>query len=110
MGEKSIKSDIIAAIRAIPPGSVRSYGQVAALAGYPGRARAVARVLSESSDAGLPWHRVLRASGHFAFAPDSPLFAEQTQRLRAEGVVVKQGRVSMPDTTPDLDALLWAPH
>lgn len=110
MGEKNIKSDILAAILAIPRGSVRSYGQVAASAGYPGRARAVARILSESSDPSLPWHRVLRASGRFAFPADSPLFAEQTRRLRAEGVVVKQGRVVMPDPAPDLDALLWAPH
>ena len=109
MGEKNIKPAIITAIRAIPAGSVRSYGQVAALAGYPGRARAVARILSESSDPSLPWHRVLRASGHFAFPPDSPLFAEQTRRLRAEGVVVKQGKVALPDLPLDLDALLWAP-
>lgn len=109
MGEKIIKQKIIDGIRAIPHGAVYSYGQVAMLAGYPGRARLVARILSESSLLDLPWHRVLRASGQIAFPPDSAMFAEQTRRLCAEGVVVRQGRVKMPSAAMDLDALLWAP-
>lgn len=108
MGEKNIKQAIIRRIRAIPSGTVMAYGDVAAAAGFPGRARLVARILSES-DGDLPWHRVLRASGQIAFPPDSPLFAEQTQRLRAEGVRVENGRVKLRRSGPDLDALLWAP-
>lgn len=109
MGEKIIKLKIIEAIRSIPAGTVSTYGRVAAKAGYAGRARLVARILSESVHPDLPWHRVLRASGQIAFPPDSPMFTEQSQRLRAEGVVVKQGRVKMPKASMDLDALLWAP-
>lgn len=108
MGEKNIKQAIIRRIRAIPSGTVMAYGDVAAAAGFPGRARLVARILSESDD-GLPWHRVLRASGQIAFPPDSLLYAEQTQRLRAEGVPVENGRVKLQRSAPDLDALLWAP-
>ncbi len=37
---------ILAAVQAIGPGQVRSYAQVAAAAGLPGRARQVARVLA----------------------------------------------------------------
>ncbi len=107
MGEKNIKQAIIRRIRAIPRGTVMAYGDVAAAAGFPGRARLVARILSES-DGDLPWHRVLRASGQIAFPPDSPLFAEQMQRLRAEGVRVENGRVKLQLGAPDLDALLWA--
>jgi methylated-DNA-protein-cysteine methyltransferase-like protein len=109
MSEKSIKQAIITAIHAIPTGSASSYGAVARAAGYPGRARLVARVLSESEDAGLPWHRVLRASGQIAFPVGSPMFLEQERRLRAEGVQVEAGRVKMPKRGLDLDALLWAP-
>ena len=109
MGEKIIKQKILSAIRAIPYGAVHSYGQVAMLAGYPGRARLVARILSESGQPDLPWHRVLRASGQIAFPPDSAMFVEQCQRLRAEGVLVKQGWVKMPTAPMDLDTLLWAP-
>ena len=41
----------------------------------------------------LPWHRVLGAGGRIVFPPASRHFKEQARRLRAEGVVVKDGRV-----------------
>ena len=98
------------AIRAIPAGSVAGYGAIARRAGLPGRARLVARTLSNNDDPTLPWHRVLRSDGRIAFPADSAGFAEQTQRLRAEGVIVESGRVrSMPRADGDLDALVWAP-
>ena len=109
MGKNCINQEILDAIRRIPYGTVSSYGEVAALAGLPGRARLVARVLSESADAGLPWHRVLRSSGQIAFPPGSEKFLEQTGRLRSEGVEVKQGRVKRDKKPLDMDALLWAP-
>jgi methylated-DNA-protein-cysteine methyltransferase related protein len=108
MSEKNIKQAIIAAIRAIPPGTVTSYGALANAAGFPGRARLVARILSDGDTPGLPWHRVLRASGQIAFPPDSAAFAEQAQRLRAEGVAVTGGRVKLRKSELDLDALLWS--
>jgi len=109
MGEKIIKLKIIEAIHAVPHGTVSSYGQVAAMAGYPGRARLVARILSESGHPDLPWHRILRASGQIAFPAGSAMFTEQSQRLRAEGVAVRHGRVKMPKAETDLDVLLWSP-
>jgi methylated-DNA-protein-cysteine methyltransferase-like protein len=101
---------IHAVIRALPAGSVCSYGAVAVKAGFPGRARLVACILSESEDAGLPWHRVLRASGQIAFPEGSPMFLEQSRRLRAEGVPVEAGRVKISKRGLDLDTLLWAPE
>ena len=102
---------ILAAIRRIPAGEVRGYGEVAREAGFPRGARLVARVLSENTDPGLPWHRVLRSDGRIAMPPDSAGFAEQAARLRAEGVVVENGRVLRVRGTAaeTLDALLWAP-
>lgn len=102
---------ILTAIRAIPAGEVRGYGEVARSAGFPRGARLVARVLAENADPDLPWHRVLRSDGRIALPPDSAGFAEQAARLRAEGVVVENGRVrSMRRAgADDLDALLWAP-
>ena len=41
---------IYAAIAAIPPGRVASYGAIAARAGLPGRARLVGRLLGEVPD------------------------------------------------------------
>lgn len=105
---------ILAAIRAVPRGQVAGYGMIARRAGLPGRARLVARVLCQNDDRKLPWHRILRSDGRIAFPPDSPGFAEQSQRLRAEGVDVRNGRVRMPagDLIEEggLDAELWSPR
>ncbi len=102
---------ILAVIRRIPAGEVRGYGEVAREAGFPRGARLVARVLSENDDPALPWHRVLRSDGRIAMPADSQGFAEQSARLRAEGVIVENGRVSKvrKSAIETLDALLWAP-
>jgi methylated-DNA-protein-cysteine methyltransferase-like protein len=107
MPELSAAERILAAIRAIPRGQVAGYRHVAQRAGLPGRARMVARILGQNDDAGLPWHRVLRSDGRIAFPEGSQGYREQSQRLRAEGVVVTNGRVRMPAKERDLDAELW---
>jgi methylated-DNA-protein-cysteine methyltransferase-like protein len=78
---------IAAVLDALAPGEVVSYGEVAEMAGRPGAARAVGRFLADSG--GHPWWRVVNASGRLA--PGSE--AEQAERLRAEGVEVRNGRV-----------------
>ena len=77
-----------AAVRAIPVGETSTYGEVAAAAGIPGRARLVGRILAEDGH-DLPWHRVVRANGRFA----PHLATEQAARLRVEGVLATDGRV-----------------
>jgi methylated-DNA-protein-cysteine methyltransferase-like protein len=76
-----------AVVRAVPPGHVVSYGEVAAEVGRPGAARAVGTVLRRSE--GLPWWRVVAATGRV----NPHAVAEATRRLRAEGVEVRDGRV-----------------
>lgn len=101
------------AIASIPRGRVASYGEIAARAGLPGRARLVGTVLRLADDeAGLPWHRVLRADGRLAFAPRSRSFNEQKRRLAAEGVALAGARVDLRrfGWQRDVDAELWAPR
>lgn len=101
---------IYAAIAAIPPGRVASYGAIAARAGLPGRARLVGKLLGETpADWELPWHRVLRASGQIALPVGSRGFREQSRLLRAEGVEVNSGRVALSrfGLDGDLDHALW---
>jgi methylated-DNA-protein-cysteine methyltransferase-like protein len=87
--------DIWAVVGAIPRGAVSTYGAVARAAGLPGRARLAGRALRElPKDMKLPWHRVVGAGGKIVFPPTSLNHREQARRLRAEGVVVKAGRVS----------------
>lgn len=101
---------LLAAVRAIPKGEVAGYGEVARRAGLPGRARLVARLLSQNDDAGLPWHRVLRSDGRIAFPEDSEGYKQQCARLRAEGVVVESGRVRGLRAAATMDDLIWGPH
>jgi methylated-DNA-protein-cysteine methyltransferase related protein len=49
---------ILARVRAIPPGFVRTYGDI-----DPGAPRLVGHVLATVHDDDVPWHRVVRADG-----------------------------------------------
>ncbi len=87
----AMRIDIERVIRAIPRGKVSTYGGVARMAGYPGAARMVARILRRGF--GLPWQRVLGAGGQIKLTGDSAI--EQRLRLEAEGVVFRGKRVDM---------------
>jgi methylated-DNA-protein-cysteine methyltransferase-like protein len=76
--------EIISALR---PGEVATYGEVAEEAGHPGAARAVGNILAGSE--GLPWWRVVAASGRLVPGHEH----EQGRRLRAEGVAIERGKV-----------------
>lgn len=99
-------------VRAIPHGRVMAYGEVAARAGLPGRARFVARVLATTTERGLPWHRVVGSGGRLALAAESEAGARQRHRLAAEGLVIRGSRVVVVAVgePPDLDVALWGPR
>ena len=108
MDALSAAERILVAIRAIPRGETAAYGVVAQRAGLPGRARMVARLLSQNDDPALPWHRVLRSDGRSAFPPGTPHHQEQLRRLRLEGVAVDaNGRVRIATHAKSLDEEIW---
>ncbi len=80
-------------IRKLREGEVATYGEVAEEAGFPGAARAVGNVLAREK--GLPWWRVVSATGRLAPGHES----EQAHRLRREGVTVTDGRVRRGPTS-----------
>jgi O-6-methylguanine DNA methyltransferase len=51
------------AVRQIPKGETRTYGQVAAAVGRPGAARAVGTIMKGNFDPSVPCHRVIRSDG-----------------------------------------------
>jgi methylated-DNA-protein-cysteine methyltransferase-like protein len=59
----------------------------------------------------VPWHRVIRSSGHIAFPAGSRGWRRPKKQLQEEGVTVTKGRVDMRvyRWQPDLDELLWKP-
>ena len=73
------------AVRAIPVGKVATYGQLAILAGKPGRARHAGSALRYAPE-GLPCHRVVNSTGR-----TTPGWAEQPGLLRREGVAFRPG-------------------
>ena len=90
-------------IKSIPSGKVSTYGRIAALAGKPGGARQVSRLLhSMSAKHELPWHRVINAQGKISLKP-SNAFELQRALLESEGV-----EFSLKGTV-DLDIYLWKP-
>ncbi|MBC6440123.1 MAG: MGMT family protein [Rhodospirillales bacterium] len=87
-----------AVIRAIPPGSVMTYGDVAKTAGYLRRARRVGYALSSCNDPGVPWWRVVNAQGMISKgggrAPESA--DRQRDLLEAEDVPIDpEGRIDL---------------
>lgn len=95
VGTEAARAAILEVIARIPFGHVASYGQVAWLAGLPGRARLVGRVLAGPIDPEqTPWHRVINAQGEIALPKFSPAHREQKRRLRAEGIKFEREHVS----------------
>jgi methylated-DNA-protein-cysteine methyltransferase-like protein len=77
-------------VRSIPAGAVAAYSGVAEAAGRPGAARAVGAVMARSD--GLPWHRVVTVAGRLVPGHEP----EHAERLRSEGVRVRDGHVAAP--------------
>lgn len=75
---------VLARVRAIPPGFVRTYGDVS-----PGAPRFAGTALGMAEDGEVPWHRVVRADGSLAKG------ARQRALLEAEGVPFSGERVAM---------------
>jgi methylated-DNA-protein-cysteine methyltransferase-like protein len=95
---------ILVVIRRIPHGRVATYGQVAALAGYPGHARQVGYALHDLPDGtDVPWQRVINARGEVSPRAAPGRDGYQQHLLEEEGVVFDAaGRV-------DLRRFRWEP-
>lgn len=85
-------------VRAIPPGRVATYGQVAGLAGLPGQARLVGYAMAAlDADSDVPWHRVINARGEISLPAGGHPARAQRALLEFEGVVFEGGRVALKD-------------
>jgi len=70
---------------------VTTYGDLAALAGRPGAARAVGNIMRDGREAGIPYHRVIAAGG--ALGGYGGNLQLKRELLRAEGIAVGMTRV-----------------
>ena len=91
MGTDSFSGRVLNVVRRIPPGRVATYGDVAAMAGRPGAARAVGNVMRTCGRRDVPCHRVIAAGGRLGGYGGSE--ALKRALLVAEGIVVSGSRV-----------------
>jgi len=101
-------------VQIIPQGKVASYGQVADLAGLPGRARLVGKALGKVPERGwqnkaVPWYRVINSQGKISFPLGSDYFEKQKYFLQEEQIVVIGNRIKLREFQwqPDLTELLF---
>jgi methylated-DNA-protein-cysteine methyltransferase-like protein len=95
---------IHAVVCRIPHGRVATYGQVAAMAGLPGRARQVGYALHAlPAGSPVPWHRVINARGEVSLRSEPGWEGYQRFLLEEEEVEFDRGgRV-------DLERCRWQP-
>ena len=60
---QTFSEKVRAVVRKIPKGKVKTYKEVALLAGNPLASRAVANVMAKNYDPAVPCHRVIRSDG-----------------------------------------------
>lgn len=97
----SFKERVYELARRIPKGKVATYGQLAALAGSPGAARAVGDAMRTNPNIpATPCHRVVAASGALTGYSAGKGLSTKKAILLKEGVSFKGDKV-------DLAASLW---
>jgi len=82
---------VLNVVRNIPPGRVATYGDVAAMAGRRGAARAVGNIMRGCGRADVPCHRVIAAGGRLGGYGGSE--ALKRALLTAEGLLVSGSKV-----------------
>ncbi len=87
-------------VRLIPRGRVATYGQLAALLGFPRAARAVGYAMKRCAH-DLPWQRVVNARGGISLRANVSGMITQRVLLEHEGLPFRRGRV-------DLGRYRWA--
>lgn len=86
---------VFTVIHRIPVGKVATYGDIARMAGYPGYARHVGKLLGHLPEGStLPWFRVINSKGEISLKGAD--LERQKTHLHAEGVAVSEtGRIKL---------------
>lgn len=105
MGRNNIFQRVYRLVKKVPRGRVVTYGQVAAMLGDPRAARTVGWALHAINDphSGIPWHRVINASGRLSYCNAHSAIL-QRKLLEAEGIKFRK------DDSIDLEKYRWRPR
>ncbi|MFA6458176.1 MAG: MGMT family protein [Patescibacteria group bacterium] len=88
---KTFTQKVRAVVARIPRGEVRSYGEVAKLAGNKNGARAVGSIMRANHDPNFPCHRVICSNGKvggFNLGKE-----EKIRKLRSEGAKISGDKI-----------------
>lgn len=72
-------------VKSIPKGETLSYGEVAAIAGSSGAARAVGNIMKGNKDKSVPCHRVIKTGGKLGGY--NGLNGKKAKLLKKEGAI-----------------------
>ncbi len=92
---------VYAVIKRVPEGRVATYGQIAAIIGFPKHSRYVGYALRKLTEGSrVPWHRIVNGKGEIASRSpkvrERDCESEQHWRLQNEGIEFdERGRVSL---------------
>jgi len=87
---------ILQTLASIPHGQVCTYGAIAKLSGNNGKARYVGYILKKlPQSSSIPWHRVINSQGKISFPENSKRYQQQTEHLKAEGISIINGKISL---------------
>ncbi len=82
-------------VHSIPIGNIASYGQVAKLAGYPGYARQVGKLLSQlPAGSTLPWYRVVNSQGRISLKGED-LVRQRDALIKEDVEVSLDGKIAL---------------
>ncbi|HEY3308956.1 MAG TPA: methylated-DNA--[protein]-cysteine S-methyltransferase [Desulfuromonadaceae bacterium] len=86
------RARILLLIRQIPPGTARSYGEVASMAGIPGAARAVGGAMAANPvPVIIPCHRIVAGNGNLTGFTAPGGISVKKKLLELEGLEIKGG-------------------
>ena len=81
------RDKVFEVVKSVPSGKVMTYGMLAAVAGYPGRARAMGRILhTNDTPIVVPCHRIVFSDGSLSSAFCFGGVNVQREWLEREGV------------------------
>lgn len=90
-------------LKQLPKGKISSYGAIAAMAGYPGYARHVGKLLANlPNDSTLPWFRVLNSQGRISL--------KGADLLRQKALLIEDGIEVSEAGSVSLKKYLWRPE
>ncbi|MFO8182750.1 MAG: MGMT family protein [Candidatus Aegiribacteria sp.] len=88
-------------VRAVPPGRVATYGQIARIAGRCSARNVGYAMSSVRPESDVPWHRVMNSRGRISVRSRGEPSRLQRAMLEAEGIIFG------PDGSADLKVFGW---